>query len=130
MISPPSRNPSFSSYSLGLPQSLSALKHYRLPITIKHNYQTFKRITFSSFKNVTDTLRESLFSQYYDYSYHLKYRLIHNINYKSNSSLFIVVFVQPSSHVQLFATPWTEAHRPSCPSPSPKICPSSCPFHQ
>ena len=49
------------------------------------NIVKFKKKKGNKQKNVTDTLRESLFSQYYDYSYHLKYRLIHNNNYKSNS---------------------------------------------
>ena len=30
----------------------------------------------------------------------------------------------------LFATPWTAAHRPPCPSPPPRVCPSSCSLHQ
>jgi len=35
--------------------------------------------------------------------------------------------VQLPSRVCLFATPWTAAHKTSCPSPSPGICPLSCP---
>ena len=30
------------------------------------------------------------------------------------------------SHVQLFATPWTAAHRPPCPSPTPRVYSNSC----
>ena len=43
--------------------------------------------------------------------------------------LFIVV-VQLPSHVWLFSTPWTAAHRLACPSPSPGVCPSSCPLNR
>ena len=32
--------------------------------------------------------------------------------------------------VWLSAIPWTEHARLLCPSPSPKVCPSSCPSHQ
>ena len=38
--------------------------------------------------------------------------------------------VQSLSHVQLFATPWTAAHEPPCPSLSPGVCSSSCPLSQ
>ena len=34
--------------------------------------------------------------------------------------------VQFLSHVWLFATPWTAAHRLSCPSLSPRVCLNSC----
>ena len=37
--------------------------------------------------------------------------------------------VQLHSCVLLFATPWTAAYLASCPSPSPDVCPSSCPLH-
>ena len=37
--------------------------------------------------------------------------------------------VQFPNHVQFFVTPWTGAHQPPCPSPSPEFCPSSCPLH-
>ena len=37
--------------------------------------------------------------------------------------------VQPPNYFRLFATPWTAVHQPPCPLPSPRICPSSCPFH-
>ena len=40
------------------------------------------------------------------------------------------IVVQSPSHVQLFATPWTAARKLPCPSPSPRVCPSSCPLHQ
>ena len=40
----------------------------------------------------------------------------------------IIVVVQSLSHVWLFVTPWTAAHRASCPSPSPWVCSNSCPF--
>ena len=41
-------------------------------------------------------------------------------------------FVQLPSHVHLFVTLWNDPMhaRPPCPSPSPKVCPSSCPSHQ
>ena len=32
------------------------------------------------------------------------------------------------SHVQLFATPWTEHTRPPCPSPTPGVYPNPCPL--
>ena len=39
--------------------------------------------------------------------------------------------VQPLSHVQLAATPWTASNtRPPCPSPSPRACSNSCPLSQ
>ena len=34
--------------------------------------------------------------------------------------------VQSPSHVRLFATPWTTAARPPCPSPTPGVHPNSC----
>ena len=34
--------------------------------------------------------------------------------------------VQLFSRVQLFATPWTAAHRPPCPSPTPEVYSNSC----
>ena len=43
--------------------------------------------------------------------------------------LFTTVVVQLPSHVRLFVTPWTAAARPPCPSPSPRVCPSSCSLH-
>ena len=36
--------------------------------------------------------------------------------------------VQSLSRVWFFATPWTAAHQPSCPSPTPRACPNSCPL--
>ena len=44
--------------------------------------------------------------------------------------LIVAVVVQLPSHVWLFATPWTTAHQAICPSPSPRVCPSSCPLNQ
>ena len=41
--------------------------------------------------------------------------------------LFLVV--QPPSRVWLFETHGLHHSRPPCPSPSPQICPSSCPLH-
>ena len=41
-----------------------------------------------------------------------------------------VVVVQSLSHVWLFVTPWTGACQASCPSLSPRVCPSSCPLNQ
>ena len=35
--------------------------------------------------------------------------------------------VQSLSHVWLFAIPWTAAHQPPYPSPTPKACSNSCP---
>ena len=46
------------------------------------------------------------------------------------NNILIAVVVQSSSHVRLFATPWTAACRPPCPSSSPGVCPSSCSLHQ
>ena len=48
----------------------------------------------------------------------------------SNLALTCAAVVQSASHVQLFATPWTAAHQASLPSPSPRVCPSSCSLHQ
>ena len=44
----------------------------------------------------------------------------------------IIVVVQLPCHVRLFVTPWTAACQASLslPSPSPEVCPSSCPLHQ
>jgi len=36
--------------------------------------------------------------------------------------------VQSLSHVQLFATPWTAAHRLPCLSPTSRVYPNSCPL--
>ena len=41
----------------------------------------------------------------------------------------IVVVVQTPSCVWLFATPCTAARQAPCPSPSPRVCPSSCSLH-
>ena len=45
-------------------------------------------------------------------------------------SLFHYVVVQSPSHVWLFATHGQQHTRLLCPSPSPKVCPSSCPLHR
>ena len=37
--------------------------------------------------------------------------------------------VQSFSHVWLFATSWTAAHQPSCPSPTPGVCSDSYPLN-
>ena len=37
--------------------------------------------------------------------------------------------VQLLSHVWLFVTPWTAAHQASCPSPTPRVYPNSCPLN-
>ena len=42
----------------------------------------------------------------------------------------VVVAVQPPSRVQLFVTPGLQHARPLCPSPSPRVCPSSCSLHR
>ena len=45
-----------------------------------------------------------------------------------NITFFVV---QSPGHFWLFATPWTAACQVSLyPSPSPKVCPSSCPLHR
>ena len=44
------------------------------------------------------------------------------------SAKTFLLFVQLPSHVQLFVTPWTAACQASCLSPSPEVCPSSCPL--
>ena len=44
--------------------------------------------------------------------------------------MVIVVVVQSLSPVQLFATPWTSAHQPSCPPLSPGVSSSSCSLSQ
>ena len=31
---------------------------------------------------------------------------------------------------EILTTPWNAAYQPPCPSPSPEVCPSSCPLHQ
>ena len=40
------------------------------------------------------------------------------------------VIVQLHSHVRLFVTHSLQHARPPCPSPSPRVCPSSCSLHQ
>ena len=42
----------------------------------------------------------------------------------------LVIGVRSPSHVWLFAIPWLQHTRSPCPSPSPEVCPSSCPLHQ
>ena len=42
----------------------------------------------------------------------------------------VCVAVQSPSHVPFFATPWTVARQSPSPSPSSRVCPSSCPLHQ
>ena len=43
-------------------------------------------------------------------------------------SVGILSSVQSFSCVWLFATPWTAAHRPPCPSPTPGVYSNSCPL--
>ena len=43
-------------------------------------------------------------------------------------SVGILSSVQSLSCVWLFATPWTAAHRPPCPSPTPGVYSNSCPL--
>ena len=43
---------------------------------------------------------------------------------------FLFVVVQSPSCVQLFVTHGLQHTRPLCPSPAPKVCPSSYPLHQ
>ena len=38
--------------------------------------------------------------------------------------------VQSLSRLRLFATRWTTAHRPPCPSPTPRVHPNPCPLDQ
>ena len=42
----------------------------------------------------------------------------------------VIIIVQSFSHVQIFATPRTAAHRLSCPSQTPRACSNSCPLSQ
>ena len=66
----------------------------------------------------------ALKQQYFYHNTRKSTHLLSSFNY-------LVVFVQSPSHVQIFATPWTAScPSPSCPSPSPRICPSSCSLHQ
>ena len=48
----------------------------------------------------------------------------------SKSDIRETVVVQWLSHVWLFVTPWTVAHRLPCPLPSPGVCSNSCPLIQ
>ena len=41
-----------------------------------------------------------------------------------------IAFVQSPSCVRLSATHGLQHARPPCPSPSPEVCPGSCPLHQ
>ena len=46
--------------------------------------------------------------------------------------ILTVFVVQSSTCIQVFVIPWTAAcqhTRPLCPSPSPRVCPSSCSLH-
>ena len=52
------------------------------------------------------------------------------ISIHPQESLNWVVVVQSPSRVLTFATPWTAACRLLCPSPSPRVCLSSCPVNQ
>ena len=42
----------------------------------------------------------------------------------------LAIVMQLPSPVWLFATSWLQHTRPPCPSPSPEVCPSSCPLPQ
>ena len=44
------------------------------------------------------------------------------------AAVVVVVVVESLSHVQFFATPWTEASRFACSSPCPGVCSNSCPL--
>ena len=57
-------------------------------------------------------------------------RVGHNWNNLAHMNISFVVVVQSPSCVQLFETPKTVTHQASCPSPSPRVCPSACPLHQ
>ena len=50
--------------------------------------------------------------------------------WKDQKTWNIYAVVQSPSRVQLFVILRTAAFRPLCPSPSPKVCPSSHPLHQ
>ena len=49
---------------------------------------------------------------------------------RSNTVRNSFVVVQSLCHIQLSVTPWTAAHMPPCPSPSPGVCPSWCPLNR
>ena len=58
----------------------------------------------------------------------LRYRRSH---YNTNAvAKHFVVVLQSLSRARLFATPWTIFTRPPCPSPPPRVCPSSYSLHQ
>ena len=42
----------------------------------------------------------------------------------------VITSVQSLSHVWLFATQWTAARQPPCPSPTPRLYSNSCPLSQ
>ena len=49
---------------------------------------------------------------------------------KRNQTMLLPDSVQSLSRVRLSATPWTTACQVSCPSPTPRVYPNSCPLSQ
>ena len=65
----------------------------------------------------------------------LKLLIIYFVPAFSSSTRFplfsiLLTVVQSPHHVWFFATPRLQHTKPPCPSPSPRVCPSSCPLYQ
>ena len=65
----------------------------------------------------------------------LKLLIIYFVPAFSSSPQFLLfsillIVVQSPHHVWFFATPGLQHTKPPCPSPSPGVCPSSCPLYQ
>ena len=94
-------------------------KKSRLQIKIKQHIKLLIR----------KKLLECVFCYFSNKSKHSFYSYFKHFPEYMTLAFASIVVVQLPSHVQLFATPWLQFTRPLCPSPSPEVCPNSCPLH-
>ena len=60
----------------------------------------------------------------------LSFWILWSVAFAALFNMYQFSSVQSLSNVQIFATPWTAAHRPPCPSPTPGVYPKLCPSSQ
>ena len=74
-----------------------------------------------------DTTTCSLHFRSKDHTHRLEVKGYKKIFHANGNLRTGVSSVQSLSCVQLFVTPWTQAHQTFCPSPTPRACSNSCP---